>query len=396
MTGARPFDAPRSELHEALRRICEEEPAPPSSHSPAIGSELNNIVLKAIRKEPERRYASVEQFEEDLRRWLEGLPVLAQGDSFAYRARKFTARHKASLAGTAAMLILLAGGILATSFEANVAREERQRAEAHALAAEAAKAQADQQRARADAKALEADNERRNAERRLAELQKVARAAVGIYASEMSSSRLVAETARDSLDILRNEGLLDPAMAGLSEQASNDLRGYALGRDPSWHVPAGWSATESQAGEYQVGVDRTVVHPAAVNQGKSSLFMRALTAQPRGVVVVSQSFDPSRYQGRRVRISGYFRASRIVGRATLYLTTFDSSDGTEVGEKPQWTRYEVVADIPAEAGKLEIGVRFQGAGTLWVDDLVFEQVPDSTPLTQPTQPQNLNFTASHQ
>jgi serine/threonine protein kinase len=394
MTGARPFDAPRAELHEALRRICEEEPAPPSSHSPAIGSELNNIVLKAIRKEPSRRYASVAEFDEDLRRWLEGLPVLPQGDSLGYRTRKFITRYKAGIAGAAAMFILLTAGILATSYEATIARKERLRAEEHAHAAESAKAMADEERTRADAKALEANQERASAERRLAELQKVARAAVGIYADSKNSSELVAETARDSLDILRNEGILDPAMAGLSEQASNDLRGYVLGRDPSWHVPAGWSATESQTGEYQVGKDRTVVHPATVNPGKSSLFVRALTAQPHGVVVVSQSFDPSRYAGKRVRLSGYFRASRIAGRATLYLTTFPSSDGIDVGEKPQWTRYDVVTDVPSDAGKIEIGVRFQGAGTLWVDDMVFEQVPDSTPLTKPTQPQNLNFTAS--
>jgi hypothetical protein len=104
LPGVRPFAAPRGELHEALRRICDEEPRPPG-----IDGELDNIVLKAIRKEPERRYASVEQLDEDLRRYLDGLPVLAQGDSVVYRARKFAGRHKAGIAVAAGMVLLLVG-----------------------------------------------------------------------------------------------------------------------------------------------------------------------------------------------------------------------------------------------------------------------------------------------
>ncbi len=387
LTGRRPFDASRAELHEELRRICEDEPAPPSSISSAIDAELNNIILKAIRKEPQRRYASVEQFDEDLRRYLEGLPVLAQGDSLAYRMRKFAARHKAAIGGATAMLMLLAAGVLATSFEANIARRERLLAEERARTAESAKAEADRERIRADAKAIEADKERTSAERRLGELQKVARAAVGIYASSKNSSELVAETARDSLDILRNEGVLDPAMAGLSAQASNDLRSYALGRDPSWHVPAGWTATESKKGEYQIGVDHAVFH-----LGKASLFVRSLIGQPEGAAVISQSFDPARYEGKRVRIAGYFRASRLGARALLFLAIPGRYDETDVGENPQWTRREVVPDVPPPGGMMEIGIRFQGTGTMWADDLAFDPVPVTTPLTKPTQPQNLSFT----
>ena len=54
-----------------------------------LDGDLDDIVLKALRKEPDLRYASVEQFSEDIRRHLEGLPVAARKGSWHYRAAKF-------------------------------------------------------------------------------------------------------------------------------------------------------------------------------------------------------------------------------------------------------------------------------------------------------------------
>ncbi len=62
-----------------------------------LRGDLDNIVLKALRKEPERRYTSVDQFSEDIRRHLEGLPVIARPDTFWYRGGKFVRRHKAGV-----------------------------------------------------------------------------------------------------------------------------------------------------------------------------------------------------------------------------------------------------------------------------------------------------------
>ena len=63
-----------------------------------LDADLDNIVVKALRTEPERRYSSVGQFSEDIRRYLEGLPVIARKDTFAYRTSKFVGRHKIGLA----------------------------------------------------------------------------------------------------------------------------------------------------------------------------------------------------------------------------------------------------------------------------------------------------------
>jgi tetratricopeptide (TPR) repeat protein len=85
--------------------------------------------LKALRKEPERRYASVEQFSEDIRRHLERLPVIARPDTFWYRTGKFVNRNKAGVIGAAMAAAALVAGLAMTMRETYVARAERARAE---------------------------------------------------------------------------------------------------------------------------------------------------------------------------------------------------------------------------------------------------------------------------
>ncbi len=89
-----------------------------------LRGDLDNIVLMALRKEPERRYASAEQFAEDIRRNQENIPVVAHQDSAWYRTTKFVDRHRAIVAASAAIVILLVVGLAATLYEARVARQQ--------------------------------------------------------------------------------------------------------------------------------------------------------------------------------------------------------------------------------------------------------------------------------
>ena len=87
--------------------------------------DLDTIVFKALRTEPERRYPSVGQFSEDIRRYLEGLPVIAQNDTFAYRTSKFIGRHKVGLTVAASVALLLTGATIVALWEAHRANEQR-------------------------------------------------------------------------------------------------------------------------------------------------------------------------------------------------------------------------------------------------------------------------------
>ncbi len=97
--------------------------------SNSIRGDLDNIVLKALRKEPERRYSSAENFAEDIKRHLRGLPVTARPNTFSYRAEKFIKRNRASVFAGIIIFLAIIGGIVATLWQAKIAQAERVKAE---------------------------------------------------------------------------------------------------------------------------------------------------------------------------------------------------------------------------------------------------------------------------
>ncbi len=115
---------------EVLRRVVEEEPAPPRRWNPKAPRDLETVALKCLEKDPARRYATAEGLAEDLRRWLQGEPILARRASSAGRVVKWAKRRpsSAALVATLATLLLAAalGGIwyaAARRHEAEVAAE---------------------------------------------------------------------------------------------------------------------------------------------------------------------------------------------------------------------------------------------------------------------------------
>lgn len=162
LTGRRPYAVAERPDNEAVRIICEEEPDKPStsvqrtkdaslksteplaqsaaSAGPInwrqLAGDLDTIVMKALRKDPERRYGSAEQLSEDLRRYLEGLPVLARNDTLRYRAGKFLRRHTAGAVAVGLLGLSLVGGMIATGWQARIAQRQRREAEAQRARAE--------------------------------------------------------------------------------------------------------------------------------------------------------------------------------------------------------------------------------------------------------------------
>jgi serine/threonine protein kinase len=94
-----------------------------------LRGDLDHIILKALHKQPEHRYASVAQFSEDIHRYLVGLPVLAGRHSVGYRIGKFLKRHPVGIAAAALFTLSLIGGIIATAGLARRADQQRELAE---------------------------------------------------------------------------------------------------------------------------------------------------------------------------------------------------------------------------------------------------------------------------
>ena len=134
LTGHRPFVFKTRSPQEIAAAIRDSEPRRPSGVvsgrlAKELAGDLDNILLKALRREPELRYRSAEALASDIERYRNGLPVLARDGTFRYRAGKFVRRHRgAAIAACVAVLALL-GGTAATSWEAHVATTERERAE---------------------------------------------------------------------------------------------------------------------------------------------------------------------------------------------------------------------------------------------------------------------------
>ncbi len=97
--------------------------------SKRLAGDVDAIVQKALRREPERRYAGAERMAEDIRRHLAGERVVARPDTFGYRARKFVRRHSAGGAAAALIFLSLLGGLTAAIWQARVASANARRAE---------------------------------------------------------------------------------------------------------------------------------------------------------------------------------------------------------------------------------------------------------------------------
>src|SRR5882672_7596269 len=125
---AKPTDTPV----DRLRAVVETEPrrlSEVAAHERvALRGDLDNIVAKALKKAPGERYATVDAFAEDLRRYLHHEPVSARADSLAYRAAKFVRRHRVAVGAAALVALALIAGVTGTIWQALEAARQRDRA----------------------------------------------------------------------------------------------------------------------------------------------------------------------------------------------------------------------------------------------------------------------------
>lgn len=138
LTGSRPFRFEDKNIGEIVATATNTVPAAPSLSAQrtsingqrSLKGDLDNIVLKALQKDPKRRYSSVDQFAEDISRHLKGLPVFARPDTWSYRAEKFARRNPLFVGATVLSFVILIAGVITTAYQARKANIEREKAEA--------------------------------------------------------------------------------------------------------------------------------------------------------------------------------------------------------------------------------------------------------------------------
>jgi eukaryotic-like serine/threonine-protein kinase len=157
ITGERAHRLQTSSLDEIVRVVCDSEPARPSAVVAGLkerdeisanrgatpeklrkqlAGDLDQIVLAALRKEPQRRYASVAAMAEDIHNYLARRPVVARGEAWTYRARRFVRRNALPVTAVAVAFVALAAGLVATLWQARVAERARREAEVQRSQAE--------------------------------------------------------------------------------------------------------------------------------------------------------------------------------------------------------------------------------------------------------------------
>jgi tetratricopeptide (TPR) repeat protein len=238
LTGQRAHRFETYQAREIERVVCETDPLPPSDvagrWSKQVRGDLDAIVLKALRKEPDQRYASVDELAADLGRYLNGWSVLARQGSLPYRIRKFMRRNGPAIAVGALFAAVLVAGAATATIQARRATREAARAaasqretEIQAHETERQRTAADVQRNQAEMERTVAETERKLAERRFEEVRQLAgkflldfHDAIARLPGSIPARKMVVETGLRYFDTLVHEA------QGNQELLEEIARGY--------------------------------------------------------------------------------------------------------------------------------------------------------------------------
>jgi len=407
VTGRSPYRAKSQLLHEVIKAICEQATPRPSdvvlqqiaesgtfdnSNRPSpellseiregkpaklqrrLAGELDNIILMALRKEPDRRYNSVEQFSSDIDRHLSGLPIIAQKDTVRYRLGKFVKRHRFGVSSAVLLVLLMFLAIVGTTWQARLAQQERNRAEREAVRAKF-------QSERAELKTKEAEANRQRAEREAANAREQLRIAEE-RTREAKAKDQEAKLERDrsakmeqQLASLLAEGYKDPARRQGLEAARKLLRIYGPSAISGvGGSPPGWSFTNPE--NYEVSLVK--------KEGGEGVIplIRSRRPKTQGFAELMQSMDAAAYRGKRIQLSAILKSkdvelsgnvfARISGNKSEELFT-RKSDPSLSGTR-EWNRYTIVFDVPENSSEIAIGLMLQGGGSIWADKFSFDVV----------------------
>ena len=166
-------------------------------------------------------------------------------------------------------------------------------------------------------------------------------------------------------------------------------------------LPKGWFKSGSKPSSYDMGI--------AAGEGRDSNNVATIkshrVARIHGYGSLKQYSSPGKYAGQRVRMTGWVKTNDANDGAALWFRvdaenskaplTIDNMSDRPITGTTNWTKYEIVLDVAPNASKIAYGALLRGNGQIWFDDLKFEIVDTSVPVTSHVQdtsePSNLNF-----
>lgn len=151
-------------------------------------------------------------------------------------------------------------------------------------------------------------------------------------------------------------------------------------------LPVGWCLSGSRPQDYEAGIDSSTAH-----SGTRSAYLKHAVENPKEFSTLMQEFSPEEYLGKRLRMSAWLKTTNVADWASLWLSvygkegrinvSFDNMCNRKIIGTNDWTKCQIVLEIPTEATKLGFGAILGGKGELWVDDYEFDVVDDDVPVT---------------
>lgn len=153
----------------------------------------------------------------------------------------------------------------------------------------------------------------------------------------------------------------------------------------SFEVPKGWIVAGSHPKSYDMGTAT-----GEGRDGKNCATIRSIDTKIRGFGTLMQNADPQQYWGKRIKLTGWVKTKDVKKGAALWfriddrdgdgkvkILGFDNMWDRLIKGTTEWTKYEIILDVPKEADNLAYGALLSGTGQVWFDDITFTEV-DST------------------
>jgi hypothetical protein len=171
----------------------------------------------------------------------------------------------------------------------------------------------------------------------------------------------------------------------------------------SYDLPKGWFKAGSAPAKYDMGIDK-----GSGQDGKNAATIKSNSDDINGFGTLMQDCLPDKFLGKRIRMTGYVKSENVKDWAGLWLRVdqknsdvslaFDNMEDRSIRGTTNWTKYEIVLDVPEKASNIAFGALLAGPGQIWFGQLSFEIVDNSVKTTgisnsKPTNPNpvNLNF-----
>jgi hypothetical protein len=173
----------------------------------------------------------------------------------------------------------------------------------------------------------------------------------------------------------------------------------------SLDLPRGWFPAGSEKESYEMGMD-----PGAGRDGKNAATIKSIKKNIKGFGTLMQKSSAEKYLGKRIKMSAFVKSKEVANWAGLWLRvdqagskeplSFDNMSTRPIKGNTEWKNYEIILDVPPDASQLIYGALLNGTGQIWFDNLAFEIVADTVPVTgtinnkkivKPVEPDNLDF-----